>query len=287
MKKLLFILFIIFSNHLLAQDLIVTTTNDSINCKIISEEGTFTLYKINTSGGQQSRAIKNTSVAKVNKNYFNVSTANISSAPKKPIKETSFNAGIGYTMLFKTFDVDDDPDFKEFYRDLSNAISFHAEIQHSFNEKIGLSIRYDYFKSSAEKNDYKFVYQFQTYIMDFQEEVSIHTLSPGLYYKIPLIDDMNIKLFGAYDHNFYDDAAKINNTTFDVFGNKSGLALGIGYENIINKNIGLSFQIKYRASKLNKITSVNGSGSGTEIELYGLDRININRLTLGLNISLK
>lgn len=285
MKKLLFILFIIFSNHLLAQDLIVTTTNDSINCKIISQEGSFTLYKINTSGGQQSRAIKNTSVSKVQQNFF--STYISSTDPKKPLKETSFNAGIGYTMLFKTFDVDDDPDFKEFYRDLSNAISFHAEIQHSFNEKIGLSIRYDYFKSSAEKNDYKYVYQFQTYIMDIQEEVSLHTLSPGLYYKIPLIDDMNIKLFGAYDHNFYDDAAKINNTTFDVFGNKSGLALGIGYENIINKNIGLSFQIKYRASKLNKITSVNGSGSGTDIELYGLDRININRLTLGLNISLK
>ncbi len=287
MKKLILILFVFISNNLFSQDLIITTTNDSINCKIISQEGTFTLYKINTASGQQSRAIKNTSVLKVQQNYFNLSITNINSIPKKPVKETSFNAGIGYTMLFKTFDADDDPDFKEFYRDLSNAISFHAEIQHSFNEKIGLSIRYDYFKSSAEMNDYKYVYQFQTYYMDILEEVSIHTLSPGLYYKIPLIDDMNIKLFGAYDHNFYDDAVKINSTTFDVFGNKSGLALGIGYENIISKNIGLSFQIKYRASKLNKVTSVNGSGSGTDIELYGLDRININRLTLGLNISLR
>ena len=98
---------------------------------------------------------------------------------------------------------------------------------------------------------------------------------------------MKIKLFGSYDHNFYDESAKINGSTFNVFGNKSGLSFGVGYENTFKNNIGLSFQIKYRASKLNKITSVNPGGSSAEIELFGLDRININRLTLGLNISLK
>lgn len=285
MKKLILILSILFSNHLFAQDLIVTTTNDSINCKVGQQQGSFTLYKINTPEGIQSRAINNNSILKVQYNFY-TSNNKIVPAPKKYINETSFNAGIGYTMLFKLFDVDDIY-FKDYYNDLSNGINLHAEIQRSFNPKLGLSLRYDYFKSSAEKNNYTFVSQSQNITADIHEEVTIHTLSPGLYYKIPLVEDMKIKLFGSYDHNFYDDAVKINSTTLDVFGNKSGLSLGIAYEKAINKNIDVSLQIKYRASKLNKITYVNGSGNKTEIELYGFDRLNINRLTLGLNISLK
>ena len=286
MKKLFILFFLFVCNNLFSQDLIVTNNRDSIQCKIISQQGSFTLYKININGTIQSRALNNNSILKVETNYFVNDINNLNSTSKKPLKETTFNVGIGYTMLFNLYD-DDDPDFKDFYRDLSNAVSLHAEVQHSFNEKIGLSLRYDYFKSNAVKNDYQFVYQFQTYIIDIKEEVSIHTLSPGLYYKIPVIENMNIKLFGSYDHNFFDDASKLNNSTFDVFGNKSGFSCGLGYENIIHNNIGLSFQVKYRACKLNKVTSVNSGGSGADMELFGFDRININRLTIGLNVSLK
>ena len=98
---------------------------------------------------------------------------------------------------------------------------------------------------------------------------------------------MNIKLFASYDHNFFDNSSKINNDTYDLFGNKSGFSCGMGYEYLINEDVGVSFQLRYRASKLNKVTNVNSTGSSSTYELYGFDKININRISVGLNICLK
>jgi len=292
MKKILLILILLISKGIYAQDLIVTKTNDSVNCKVVSQQGSFTLYKVLTANGPQSRAISNKDVVKIEYNFYSSIPVQNPYNPRQAIavktpNETSFNFGLGYTNLFKLFDVDD-PDFVDYYKDLSNAVSFHAEIQTSLKNKFGLSLRYDYYKSTAEKNNYPFVYQSQTYYFDLKDEVSIHTFSPGLYYKYPIKNNKeNIKLFTSYDYNFFDNSSEINTTSYDLYGSKSGFSLGLGYEYFILKDIGLSLQLKYRACKLNKVTSVVGGGSGTEFELFGFDRININRLTIGLNVSLK
>lgn len=292
MKKYLLFIFIFISHSILAQDLLITKSNDSLNCKIVSEQGAFTLYKVLTTGGPQSRAISNKDILKIEFNYFStVINKDISKSQYVAVSNspnvTSFNFGLSFTSFLDLIK-NDDPDFESFYKDLSNGYSLHAEIQQSLKKRIGLSLRYDFFESNAEKNNYEFVYQNQTYLFDLKDEISIHTLSPGLYYNFPVVDNlMNIKVFASYDHNFFDYSSKINNETSDLFGNKSGFSCGMGYEYLINEDVGVSFQLRYRASKLNKVTNVNSTGSSSTYELYGFDKININRISIGLNICLK
>lgn len=292
MKKYLLFIFIFISHSILAQDLLITKSNDSLNCKIVSQQGAFTLYKVLTTGGPQSRAISNKDILKIEFNYFStVTTKDISKSQYVAVSNspnvTSFNFGLSLTSFFDLIQ-NDNPDFESYYKDLSNGYNLHAEIQQSLKKRIGLSLRYDFFKSDAVKNNYLYISQFQKYYVDIEDEIVIHTLSPGLYYNYPVVDNiMNIKLFASYDHNFFDNSSKINNDTYDLFGNKSGFSCGMGYEYLINEDVGVSFQLRYRASKLNKVTNVNSTGSSSTYELYGFDKININRISVGLNICLK
>lgn len=292
MKKIFLLILLFTSKFLFSQDLVVTQKNDSIECKVVSAQNSFTIYKTYVAGIQQSRAINNKDVLKIDYNYYLTHPSKINrkvviKSNKNP-KTTSFNVGLGYTGLFDLYREDPAlPTYGEYLKELSNSFSLHAEIQQSLTQKFGLSFRYDFFKSKAQDNALQFNYQGSTYYFQIEDEVTIHTLSPGLYYKFPLVPElMNINTFAAFDYNFFDNPTLINNVSYDVYGQKLGLSIGAAYEYIINESTAISIQFKYRTAKLDKATFVT-NGQGKEEKLSGFDRININRFTIGLNLCLK
>lgn len=292
MKKVIILILLFTSNFVFSQDLLVTNKYDSIECKVVSTQNSFTIYKIYVDGIQQSRAINNKDVFKIDYNYYLTHSSKLNQVSKiqtkKNPKITSFNAGIGYTSLFDLYREDPAlPTYGEYLRELRSSYSLHAEIQHSITKRIGLCFRYDFFKSKAQDNSLQFNYQGSTYYFQVEDEVTIHTLSPGLYYKMPVVTNlMNLNFFTAVDYNFFDNPTLINNISYDVYGQKLGMSFGTSYEYIVNESTAISVQFKFRTSKLDKATYVT-NGTGKDEDLEGFDKININRFTIGLNICLK
>lgn len=295
MKKLfLLLLLIAFAQLSKSQDLIVTTNNDSLNCQIIEKKGAFLIYKIIVDGAYQSRAVKDEFVLKTEVGYFlksQNSKQNIQVLKSKNPNEGVFlKIGFNKAQLLEINDNNIPNDFKEYYKDLANSISVSAEIERIVTPRFAFGLNYELYIGNASMKNYGTPGPYGTTInFDFEEKLTIHTVSPKFSYRKNISGDNNlVVLSGMLDYNFFNNIFSVDESngsyyaSGDIKGRKFGLSIAGSYERIINNDLRVGVSCLFRASTLDKV-KINGE----EETLIGTNQININRLNFGLYLAFR
>lgn len=289
LKKLTLLTIItILSNFSIAfaQDLLVTKSLDSINCKIEGTKGSFTIYKIIENGGLTTKAINADNILIVKYNYYAYKIENWDQAknPKSNKLRTSFNIGVDYTQLYKFTNPIGVDEFDEYMEDLITAYSLHLEIQQTISKRFGLAFRYDLFSSNAIENEMPVKINNTTYYIQFKDDLTMHTFSPSLLFRTPVVNKFyHITVLTGLDYTIYKNPFRIDVDNYETSAKNFGFSIGLINEFTLNENFGLAINARYRNAIIDKVDFYS-NGSTNEVELNGLEKINISRYSIGLSL---
>ncbi len=258
----------LYSTSILAQDLIVTIQNDSINCRITKYKDSYIYFTYKNGDDYRSTLLSQDQVEKRELGFFKVDLI-----PKEKIigyeEYQKFRFGLDFGISYRLAQPSEElpSEFHEYAKDLKRGFYLGGEFSYFFHRKIGFGVKSDWTKSSNSMNN--------IYIEDedgnreygvMRDKISIVYVGPHLLFRHTYDRNDNVFLFGVGMGymSYKNDAVVIE--SFITTGNTTGLTIDFMYDIALNKNSAISF----RASML--------SGSLFEIEID--DGANIEKIDL-------
>jgi len=280
-----FLVLVFFSQVVLSQDLIVTTSGDSINCKItkVKNENIYFTFK-------HKDEIRNTLLPLERVSYHSANFFQTSEVPKDKITghvdyqrfRFSINAGLGY----ETAKIGDavPSDFKDYVRQLKSGFVFGADLSYYFSEVIGVGVKYAQFNSSNSLDN--------IYIEDSQgvrqygrmsDKLSVSFIGPT--FSTRFLNGRKDRAFflslGLGYMGYNDDKVMVNK--YKMTGGTFGVSYDIGYEFNLSKKTNLGIQLSLISGNLFKYKWDDGTSVQTiELEKDEYESLSRIDLTIGL-----
>lgn len=280
-----FLVLAFFSQVVLSQDLIVTTSGDSINCKItkVKDENIYFTFK-------HKDEIRNTLLPLANvKNHVNYFFQKSEVPKDKVFTKQNFehfrlaiNGGLGY----ETARIGDGvpSDFKDYARQLKSGYVFGGNLTYYFSEVLGVGIKYSQFNSSNNLDN--------IYVDDGQgvrkygrmsDDLSISFIGPTFSTRLFNGDKSRAFVFslGLGYMGYSDNKVILDN--YKMTGSTMGISYDIGYDFEVSKKAILGVQLSLISGTLFRYKWDDGTSVQTiklqNDEYEGLSRID---LTVGL-----
>ncbi|OQC59765.1 MAG: hypothetical protein BWX51_01381 [Bacteroidetes bacterium ADurb.Bin012] len=271
---------------LIAQDLIVTIDNDSINCKITKIKPDFIYFTFKYKNEIRNTLLPKSQVKYHQSNYF--ATSEIPQDKIKIIRDfPRFKLAAEGGWSTRTAKIADDvpPDFKNYMKDLKTGFHFGMDAYYYFIENIGIGIKCNRYHS---KNVLKNVYiQYANGSMEFgnmSDNIKIYFIGP--FVSLRMLNknkNNNFYMNWGIGYTQYNDEA-VFVYEFSTKGNNIGLFADWGYEIGLSKNFSLGFQLSIIASTLTKYKLI----TDFHTETVKLDKENYENLShLNLSIGLR
>ena len=288
MRKIVFILILLMAGGIAgAQDLIVTNTNDSINCKITKETNDYIYFSYRNNGELRKTLISKNDVKQFTKNNpgasSDLSSTDIFQRGYSPFRlavHGGFSNRLGKVVK---------SDFEQYLKDLKKGYNLGVDASYFISETVGFGIKFSSFGADN---------QLASVTMDHDGD---GVMSTG-----PMSDDITITFVGpSYSTRFvstkgnafitslalgylgYMDHAKLFDYAFDLKGGTLGIAFDIGYDIKLSDRLSLGAQCSLFRGTLTSITQDYGSYSRKvdldEDEYEGLSRLDF---SVGLRLNL-
>ena len=207
--------------------------------------------------------------------------------PKAKMFSYNVNIGLNYTTLTRYYDTYGIVNIRDYINSVRAAHTLQAEALVYFKDRIGLGIGYEYYS----KKGYDGVVDVGTNVFPnysiYRHDVLIHNISPSVYVKTPIIQYIySIVLSAGIDFTSYRNPYSFNRFTYEIAGKNYGYQCGISNEFYINNHLKLGLNLKYRNVLIDDIVSTDGVNE-QKTSLIGNDRINLNRLSVGISLGVK
>lgn len=183
MKKILFLSFILFTGLALsAQDRIITTSGDTIVCRIVSVSGNHIVYE-HTVGKQRvtGKTIPLENVAE----YLRVPVAqsfNERSVPRMPEHPWLLSLSVGGAHLLEN--VANEAAENDDYKKLDDGFVLNASVHYLIMQYIGFGIQYSFFTSGIKSNRWTKINDFPIYGNDdFRERQYINYIGSSVFFR--------------------------------------------------------------------------------------------------------
>ena len=176
------------------------------------------------------------------------------------------------------------PEFQNYYNKLRSGWHYGFETGYFFNKHIGVGVKYSRFNTKQAVDSLVLELFSKIYYIDLSSNMSILSLSPMVYGRLPLLkDNLSITAGIGPAWLFYRNIGKAVNDSAMFKGSSPGLSasLRISYE--ILPYLGISLQGSYIHAFLKKYTMDDGN-SQQVVELEKKDYQNISRLDYSLGI---
>jgi hypothetical protein len=298
--KILFFTLCVFviSNKVKAQDLLILSNGDSINCKIVETVNNKTIYLIKENNTFAKRATNNYLIQKIEKSYY----ANTEKDYSKSLEfknytdlnsnknKTQFNLlfGVNYTNYFEMFRKDKIAKVNEYNSILSSSINIDAEMRVWVASRFALGVNYSYYTAEAVDDNFEVYDDFRNvYVkITIADKIVIQNFSPTLYYRTNLLPDKyTLNMFAGAEYNRYRDNIKVDTEDAEVLGKSFGINFGASVERKFSKGMLVGMKVRYANSVIDKIDFLY-NGDSQEIELAGYDKINLSRVSVGVYFGL-
>ncbi len=216
----------------------------------------------------------------------------ISAFSQKPIKiGTSENSGslwvgafAGPSLLVEKAPDTLFPELQDYFNNLRSGRHYGFETEYFFNKHIGIGAKYISFKTKQVVDSLVVKFFSTVLYINLSNEMTIHTLTPMVYGRLPLLDD-KLSITGGIGPAWllYRNIGKAVGDTAMFKGSSPGLStsLRVTYEVIPNLNIGV--QTNYIHAFLKEYTQDNGASEEVVI-LDEKDYQNISRLDFSVGI---
>ncbi len=287
MRSIVFLFLTFIASQLLAQDLIVKTNGDSLNCLITRNENsymhfnqiinhrlkrdslamatikTFKVDYYTTKKAVQKEEVKTVSVPKVIHpvqsrtvnspayNYNSILTQNNTFF-------LSVNAGLG--LRLKDPSEKYGPQLKEYYQNLYSGLTLGAEAAYFINDYIGFGFQFSSFQSkhaveAAIDTTGSGSYVFGT----FSNDVSIVSVEPTFYLRTYSQNQKSIFIgHASIGTTMYSNEIDEIIYQYKESGNDVSLSIGGTYHYMIDKNFAIGASATYHIALINKLTYDDG-----------------------------
>ena len=276
MKMLSLIFFMVISviSFGRSQDLIVTTTGDSIHCRITKVDNKYTYFTFKYKDEFRQTLIPTTEIRETKRNFFSdpiIPAGMLKNNETKGILLGRMYGGWGYRTAKISSEVSSDA--REYLEELKRGFTFGGEMYYYSSETVGYGAVFSIFRTSNEITS--------TSIAD---DISISYVGPSVQTRMRS-GDGNIYLLSTVGLGYlkYSDKVKIDNNDITIDAGTLGLMFGFGIDFKINDNFGGTIGINYLQGQLTEIT-VLADGERETIKLDKKNYESLNRLDINIGI---
>ena len=256
MKKIALIgLMAFISAATFSQDLIVTTSNDSLNCKISKVEENFIRFAYNQNGEAKNTIISQDQVASYQISYFEVSDLPVTSnsLQKERVKaQVGFHGGYSWmTGALNGYDQ---------IRGLKHGGNLGLDIAGFFNKFIGLGLRTTYYRNSVSAEH---IFDMNNYV-ETQNAVFI---SPNLVFRVighskkdAFVGNVAMGYFG-----WFSEFGERNQRLMTVDRHTVGFLYGVGYERVVSRDLSIGGRLSLLAANFGE---EHGNASRIDLSIF-------------------
>lgn len=257
MKYIFFLAALFFCLHLsLAQDLIVTTANDSIQCKItkVKKDNIVFYYKKNNQ--YTSTLIENSKVKEYQYNFYKDQTIPKDSLPgyeKYPRHLFALSGGLSYDPGKN--DGFFPPELDDYEKQLRWGSHVDFNYSYYFLENYGVGLTINYFNSTAEQGGITITDEFGNSIDGIvSSELSTFFIGPSISMRYLNKTQRNAFVWNtALGYISYKDKSSFDRETIST-ANGFGVSFNLGYNFGITENLSLGIQAGITSALVNKVT---------------------------------
>ena len=267
-----------------AQDLIVTSEGDSLNCKITNLKKDYIYFTFKHKDEIRNTLLSLGQIADYRYNFY--STPMVPAAKIKPtIEYQQFSAAIKTGWGYRTAPVADNVprELNEYIKGLKSGFVFGLDFQYYFSEPLGIGFKYSTFRSSNSIDNIQVTMPNGTSARGkMSDDILISYAGPSFNVRLFNADKKGAFLTNAgFGYLAYrDKALLINNFTLE--GSTFGFTCGLGYDLMLSRNTALEFQASIIGGILSSYKMINGTSTQTiKLEKENLDNLSRIELTAG------
>lgn len=288
MRKLIFLIaFVIAASLVKAQDLIVTNTNDSLDCRITKVTNDHIYFSYLNNGELRKTLISKKDVKQFTKANPGSNESISVAGDFKPIFSRfrlAVNGGFSNRLgkVAKS-------DFETYLKDLKKGSNIGVDASYFISESVGFGIKFSSFSANNKLNNVT---------MDsdgdglpnngsISDDITITFVGPGYSTRVvstngnAFISSLSIGYLGYLNHS------EVINYPFDLKGSTLGIALDLGYDIKLSDRLSIGAQCSLLRGTLTSITQVDGNYS-RKIDLDKDEYESLSRLdfSVGLRLNL-
>lgn len=207
------------------------------------------------------------------------------------IKNTKYfnyhlNIGVNHTNLLNYYENFELTSLENYMDGNSDGLSFQTEAQVFYLNRVGLGLRYDYFANAGNKGIIDLGEPNNPIYANYKHSVFLHTVSPGLLLKTPVSNTMDLVFRAGLDFNNYRSPYSVDTDQFEITANTMGYNVGVSTVFAISNYFDLGINAVYRNALIDKI-KISSNGNPSDVDLSGNDRLNLNRISIGVTLGMK
>jgi hypothetical protein len=273
MKRTLSLLIsLIFSSlGLMAQDLIVTNTGDSLNCKITRRYDGYVYFSYLKDNEAKATLIPIGNITSMVRGYYGgpAIANNILASHEADYVKWPFRFYAGYSYRVAKVVEQMSPDYEDYLKKLKSGFVIAADLHGFSSEILGFGVKYNLNKYLGNEGS------------DISDNITMHYIAASTLNRFVLASSKNHFLLGAnLGYQSFHSRSKFNVFDFDAKGSTVGVGLEAGFQHKMNDQTSLNLNLSLYGASLNSI-KIN---KGNKQKLNKDERESLSRmeLTVGL-----
>jgi hypothetical protein len=288
MKKAIILFFIVLAKtmNVSAQDLIVTNSGDSINCKITKQQSEYIYFYFKF----ENRELRHSLLARKDikhyqLNYYKSQIMSPAEARDK-IKTSSvrFGATLGYSYRIAKIDKSLPKFIQDYLNDLRSGISIGADFHYFTSESFGFGFRYNRFISNNQIDNVSATYNNGTSRYGtMSDDITIQTFCPSVMTRFASKNPKTYYTVGISFglQTYYNKATVIDD--FVLKGTTAAFSWDLGLDYKINPNTVLCLGLSLTTGILTEVTKEAG-GTKETIKYEDDEKENLSRVELSVGL---
>jgi hypothetical protein len=286
MKKstTLLLLFILSAHTVCSQDLIVTLTNDSINCKITQIDAEFIHFDMVYNEEVRSTVLMLSTIKIYEEKFY--SNSNLPSQKKSSVEYPRYHIILSGGASYLLDPIADDTEFRDYYQNLKTGYNLGLDVNYYFNKTIGVGLKYNYFASSSStegtSNEGGILSEW-----NISENIMINFAGPTFLARFLSAKNNNAFILGAsVGYIWYKDDAVLLDPVI-ISGSSLGLNFDASYHISISKKLFLGISGSTTLGFLPTLTIDDGINAQTfDFDSFSNYK-NISRVDLSIKLGFK
>ncbi|GGB83950.1 outer membrane beta-barrel protein [Dyadobacter sediminis] len=252
MNKLftLITLFTLICNHIQAQDLIVTSDGDSLNCRITRQNAQFVYFTFAKEGRPSNTLLPVTKISSVKKAFYGNAQLREGMQPLSGKSYSQWQFGIRAGYAYRTAKVSDQisSQYKDYIKKLKSGFVLGGDMHYFISEPLGFGLKYSFNKHKNEDGT------------DLKDDISMHYIAASMINRYVLANPKSSFLLGInLGYQSYKDKAVLLGNALDMSGGTAGFGLDAGFAHQLSAGTAIHFGLSYTTATLYSINVGQGS----------------------------
>ncbi len=198
-----------------------------------------------------------------------------------------FNLGVNHTNLLNYYENFELSSIENYIHGNRDGLGFQTEAQVFYLNRVGIALRYDYFANTGNKGIIDLGEPNNPVYANYKHSVFLHTVSPSLLFITAVVNNrMDLVFRAGLDFNDYRSPYSVDTDEFEIIANNMGYNIGLSTIFTINNYFDMGVNFMYRTALIDKI-DISKNGESSNMDLTGNDKINLNRIQIGITLGMK